>query len=1459
MSEFGVELQRCIDAYRQANDLGYVITDEAVLELIQKDLESGKIPVGFEFLAADAVKSRQSGGNLGIFGTGFANNAGDGYQSSTQTIPSRMPAEAEMAALYFLGDITNQSEAMVEERDREAGAMSAVVNTWQEFFNKQYAKSTVKDKVKDSKSDLELLQKAAFGQVTKFNYITLSDEVISFEDMFKKRRGVKFSEEAIAECSEKAKAYTTVKTSVDMINTLQDVLAEVTEGDVNDQMYPQKASSEIIKAFQMAGIKTLEDMNSTLKQIEEKYKDSPAIQKYGGDFRLAKNNNGQYVIYRTDKNGYPAEATNEELKIIALEMSVRLDKTLADALGVEYNPNATPEEMSAIIQQTYDKYQREYEDSFKKAYGDKDLKILAEEYIQKQQQGVAYIEMGLNIASMALMLAPGGAVASSGWLLKGAAAGSKVMSTTLKVAKGVAAVQKAASPVLAANMTLRPTELIEQLSSENGMSKEEWEEWGKSVLQNTVYMAAGMKASQLAESGAALYKTKALVNTLKKSGKSVKDIAAMVKANPVKFPDDIVASFKKIDNLAKALQISTESALDISSSYLLNKAMGNGDLTLTDWINSVAFAISGGVLQKQFAHLATDVKVKYLQDAFRSVEISADEARRILQAMDDISAGKLKPGRADGSAEGEVSAEVHKEPDTAAETAADTHEADKLGQTNKKGLFTGFVNGIKNNSKIKSYMKEHYLDGKENSAIVENVMKKVLDKNPNINLENAEKVLRYLSYGGIGIEDSFDSICEIIVKCSENKGVLNTLGEMLDSASSGDLDLGELSKLLNSIVDNNLSSEQISALLLETSKQQVKSDGINSASRWDRLNFNRINTIVDLMPILKKLNPYQLSEIREIAKIENSFENMNGLLLTNKKSILRVIRSIPEEVKDEFEQQGFHIRNLETQLSLASTFKGYDIQTDNVSRNRFLKSIIANNNMQAGNILSGEAFASYLKEHSLSGLPLDYSRQSFTTDLKKVLADLEHADRQKVLQQLNININGDSFSGFVKPEGIRIADFSPDVQENIINIQKIANKFVHSNEIKCDNPEIKSLLNDLLQGFPEFVSVIGKQDGGHNNTLDIHILEVLNNAMKHPEYAKLSDTDKTVLKFSILLHDLGKLEGVNDSGMHSAGSAIYANSILDKFSLGQETKERIVNMVRHHHFSIENSENFSKYFRTSGDAAVAKIMAQSDYKSRFGEELPVSRYFASSLNNPMLVHKNPMAAKKYPKITRTIDGKTYEVPVLDCSKLSPDTDMSQYGYPKGTKLKDITVQVHNVSNPYNIRNILENYIDPNFDMTLSTSLRKLTSSASSYGDFGVILSTTKMNRGGGRFYDKINGLYGKGFDEFFYPEAARFVKESSDIDYLTATDIDRYFATLDYPSQIKEQKIGDRIFTKEELTKLWNDANEEATSLSVNEIFALNPKVEQIIIHKSMSPEEIPEVLIKLSEEYNVPIIIMPE
>ena len=578
MSEYSLQQLKAINEYRVKNNLGFVLSDEAVVSIMQKEMKkTGKIYPGFESLSASNKKMLENSPVFSI-GLNLDKQKGISIEKTPKSSEKTEPTEVQTSAIDFLKTVTGQANDTVTERDKEAGVLSSTVNLWQETFNKDLAKSTVKNEIKSTQEDIKLLERASRGEAVYDNLFTGETVSTSFEEMFKKRRGVEFNEQAINDCKEKSQQFARVKTVVNMISDIKDEFKAIADNPMS-QFNPEQSSAAIVKAFKMSGVAKLEDMNAILKDIETKNKDNPYISKFGQNLRFETNSNGEPVLMRTTSKGEDVPAT-APFKVIAEEVGMRLDKSLATALGIKYNENATAEDMSRLTQQSLEKYQKEYETSFSKAFGKKDLKILADNYVNAQQQGVANIEAGLDIASMALMLVPGGAAATSGWLLKGSIAlknsatvgkAVKALGMVDKSKKAVKAtqtmqkVQQAASPFVMANLTLRPTELLEQLTSENGMNSQEWEAWGKEVLENSVYMTVGAGVSKLAEQGAAMYKTKALVSTLKKAGKSADEISAMVKANPVKFPKDIVQSFKKSDNLARALQVSSETALGISS------------------------------------------------------------------------------------------------------------------------------------------------------------------------------------------------------------------------------------------------------------------------------------------------------------------------------------------------------------------------------------------------------------------------------------------------------------------------------------------------------------------------------------------------------------------------------------------------------------------------------------------------------------------------------------------------------------------------------------------------------------------------------------------------------------------------------------------------------------------------------------------------------------------------------
>ena len=170
------------------------------------------------------------------------------------------------------------------------------------------------------------------------------------------------------------------------------------------------------------------------------------------------------------------------------------------------------------------------------------------------------------------------------------------------------------------------------------------------------------------------------------------------------------------------------------------------------------------------------------------------------------------------------------------------------------------------------------------------------------------------------------------------------------------------------------------------------------------------------------------------------------------------------------------------------------------------------------------------------------------------------------------------------------------------------NKFTKNNRI-ADNveiePETREFLNSILKGIPEFAAYFGKpQHSLQKYSLDVHILKVMQDSMKDPLYKELGDVDKLVLKFTTLLHDVGKrylLEG-SDTG-HAAMSAEYVYSILDRFNLTQDVKNRIIANIENHHWFKEYNlghirpETVAALCRRPEDFKIYQIMAKADLKN----------------------------------------------------------------------------------------------------------------------------------------------------------------------------------------------------------------------------------------------------------------------
>lgn len=242
-------------------------------------------------------------------------------------------------------------------------------------------------------------------------------------------------------------------------------------------------------------------------------------------------------------------------------------------------------------------------------------------------------------------------------------------------------------------------------------------------------------------------------------------------------------------------------------------------------------------------------------------------------------------------------------------------------------------------------------------------------------------------------------------------------------------------------------------------------------------------------------------------------------------------------------------------------------------------------------------------------IQLQMPRRVFVERAQIATSKLSDAEKRKVFDHFGFEIRDGKMSGYPVDMNTPAEEITNHVTKSAFeNIRGIVNSFTQENKIILP-PEQKPLedaLNDVIKVFPEFITTIGKQQHGtHTLTLDKHLLKVLQETMSHPEYKNLAAEDKKVFNIAVLLHDIAKTEGEVDKA-HPFESAIDLSSIVTKMDLSLDEQERVVNMVKNHHWLEELShveandetalKNVAFCFRKPNDLLMAKIFAEGDLK-----------------------------------------------------------------------------------------------------------------------------------------------------------------------------------------------------------------------------------------------------------------------
>lgn len=510
------------------------------------------------------------------------------------------------------------------------------------------------------------------------------------------------------------------------------------------------------------------------------------------------------------------------------------------------------------------------------------------------------------------------------------------------------------------------------------------------------------------------------------------------------------------------------------------------------------------------------------------------------------------------------------------------------------------------------------------------------------------------------------------------------------------------------------------------------------------------------------------------------------------------------------------------------------------------------------------------------GFPLEYSRAEFIEDFSALTNGLSAEDKKQVFEYFQFKTVGNNdMENYPNPYAkSKIADSNIDMDK----YQALVDKFMLNNRIKLDpqDKELENALNDIIKAFPEFISVMGKVQH-RGDTIDYHTCDDLKRIMNDPHFDELEPNEKKILMVATLFHDFGKDQNVIDDG-HALKSAIATKEIIKKTEMSFDEKERIFNLVKHSHWLVENSadDDIAFYFRRPHDFEMAQIFEKADSESSGFEYAPNPERIAAIKANidkinstgiPVFVNSLPTDLSKY-------DVNKNGVRYIDLR--DPEASVEKYGYPEGTKVKDLKFLCHATTDDFNNFNVL---CDDSKDVCLSTMMLDYRSKYSTgYNSNGAyILSGNNANivlgdkntscTGGHRGYDYAkNSMYQT--MENLMTKSGGYInqnKERASVSNQICSDLglskEEYLEM--YNSICNLEKLEDvsdvelssgRTVKGEDIRKSISDIQDamveprqDGDSGYTNEFVVYNPKIEGMVVHGNIDAyddAQVPLVLV---------------
>lgn len=189
----------------------------------------------------------------------------------------------------------------------------------------------------------------------------------------------------------------------------------------------------------------------------------------------------------------------------------------------------------------------------------------------------------------------------------------------------------------------------------------------------------------------------------------------------------------------------------------------------------------------------------------------------------------------------------------------------------------------------------------------------------------------------------------------------------------------------------------------------------------------------------------------------------------------------------------------------------------------------------------------------------------------------------------------------------KLVDMSDDAFNEIIikRSKNTAKNFVISSD-----SEVCELLNCMIKILPEMGSMVErKQNEGHAFDVLKHSLKVLQKLNQSPEFEHLSSSDKKVINYCALFHDITKEEGISDP-LHPLTGCQQAIILGKKLGLTETEYNKLYKMVKYHKLlgdydrnNVEKSLKTLAYdLREDNLYEMARMFRMADLKGRRADD-----------------------------------------------------------------------------------------------------------------------------------------------------------------------------------------------------------------------------------------------------------------